>query len=70
MSGIELAEQLMDRYPELSVVLLSGYRRRPLDFERVTARGATFVSQPVTSNQLLQAVHHAMASSRASADRS
>jgi len=65
MSGIELAGQMMDRYPRMGVVLLSGYTAETLDLERITARGAMFVPKPVTSNQLLQAVQRAMASSRA-----
>jgi CheY-like chemotaxis protein len=65
MSGIELAEQLMDAYPELGVVMLSGYTAETLDLERVTSRGAIFVPKPVASNQLLQAILRAAASRRA-----
>ena len=59
MSGIELAEWTMDRYPRIGVVLLSGYTAETLNIERVTARGATFVAKPVTSAQLLVAVQRA-----------
>ena len=69
MSGIELAEQMMDEYPLLGVVLLSGYTAETLDLERVTARGALFVSKPITSTQLLKTVLQAVASRRAAADR-
>jgi len=69
MSGIDLAEQMLDRYPRIGVVLLSGYTAETLDLERVTARGVLFVPKPVTSNQLVQAVQLAQASSRAAADR-
>jgi FixJ family two-component response regulator len=65
LSGIELAEQMMEAYPRMGVVLLSGYTAETLDIERVTAGGATFISKPVSSNQLLQAVHQAIASRRA-----
>ncbi|MDT4935470.1 MAG: two-component system, cell cycle sensor histidine kinase and response regulator CckA, partial [Pseudonocardiales bacterium] len=68
MSGIELAELMMDRYPSIGVVLLSGYTAETLDLHRVTARGAMFVPKPVTSNALLQRVSQAVASRRA-ADR-
>jgi hypothetical protein len=61
MSGIELAEWTMDRYPHVGVVLLSGYTAETLNLERVTARGATFVPKPVTSAQLLMAVQKAQA---------
>jgi PAS domain S-box-containing protein len=69
MSGIELAVQMMDRYPLMGVVLLSGYTAETLDLEHATAQGATFVSKPVSSNQLLQAVLEAVASRRSAAPR-
>jgi two-component system cell cycle sensor histidine kinase/response regulator CckA len=59
MSGIELAEWTMARYPRVGVVLLSGYTAETLNIERVTARGATFVAKPVSSAQLLMAVEQA-----------
>jgi hypothetical protein len=40
-----------------------------LDLERITARGGTFVPKPVTSNQLVQAVVHAVAARRAHVER-
>jgi len=61
MSGIELAEWTMDRYPDMGVVLLSGYTAETLNLERVTARGAAFVSKPVTRAQLIAAVEQARA---------
>jgi hypothetical protein len=68
MSGVELVERLMDRYPHLGVVLLSGYTAETLDLERVISRGATFVPKPVTSSQLIRAVLRAIAARRASTD--
>jgi len=59
----------MDEYPLLGVVMLSGYTAETLDLERVTARGALFVSKPITSTQLLKTVLQAVASRRAAADR-
>jgi len=69
MSGIELAEWVMDRYPHVGVVLLSGYTAETLNLERVTTRGATFVPKPVTSAQLLVAIHQAQALRQANPDR-
>jgi CheY-like chemotaxis protein len=60
MSGIELAEQMMDRSSRIGVVLLSGYTAETLDLARVTKRRAIFVSKPVTSAQLLDAMDRAM----------
>jgi CheY-like chemotaxis protein len=69
LTGIELAERMMDRYPLIGVVLLSGYTAETLDLERVAARGASFVPKPVTSSQLLQAILDVAASRRAATDR-
>jgi hypothetical protein len=66
MSGIELAELVMDRYPDVGVVMLSGYTAQTLNLERVTSRGATFVPKPVTSGQLVLAVQQARAGRQAS----
>jgi CheY-like chemotaxis protein len=65
MSGVELAELMMDWYPQMGVVLLSGYTAETLDLERVAGRGATFLPKPVTSRLLLEAVLQAVASRRA-----
>ena len=56
MSGIDLAEQVLDQYPAAGVVLLSGYTAETLDLDRVVTRGALFLSEPVGSNDLLDAV--------------
>ena len=59
ISGIALAEMLMERYPALGVILLSGYAPNQADLERVTAAGAVFLAKPVSSEQLLRAVNGA-----------
>lgn len=56
MSGIDLAERVINRYPKAGVVLLSGYNAETLDLDRVVRRGALFLSKPVTSTDLLDAV--------------
>ena len=56
MSGIDLAERVIDRLPAAGVVLLSGYNAETLDLDRVVRRGALFLSKPVTSTDLLDAV--------------
>ncbi len=59
MSGIDLAERVLDRFPEAGVVLLSGYTAETLDLDRVVTRGALFLSKPVNANDLLDAVRRA-----------
>lgn len=56
MSGIELAEQVLDRHPAAGVIMLSGYTAETLDLERVVARGGIFLTKPVPSEDLLAAV--------------
>jgi two-component system cell cycle sensor histidine kinase/response regulator CckA len=68
MSGIELAEQMMDRYPLVGVVLLSGHTTESRELNHATDRGATFLLKPVTSTQLLNAVLRGIASRRATAE--
>jgi len=69
MSGIELADRMMDLDPALGIVLLSGYVAEALDLERAMSRGAIFVQKPVTSRQMVEAVIHAAASRRTAAGR-
>ncbi len=59
MSGIALGDRVLDGFPRIGVVLLSGYTAETLDLDRITARGAMFLSKPFTSHQLLQAVERA-----------
>jgi CheY-like chemotaxis protein len=68
MSGIELAEEMMNLYPLVGVVLLSGYTTESVELDHAKQRGATFLLKPVTSNQLLTAVHRGIASRRAIAE--
>ena len=59
MSGIKLAELVMERYPSVGLVLLSGYTAETLYLERVTSPGAIFLAKPSTAAQLLDAVRRA-----------
>jgi CheY-like chemotaxis protein len=56
MSGIDLAERVIERFPSAGIVLLSGYNAETLDLDRVVRRGAIFLAKPVTSTDLLDAV--------------
>ena len=60
MSGLDLAERVLERYPDVGLVLLSGYTAETLDPSRLTARGAIFVSKPISSRELLGAISRAM----------
>jgi signal transduction histidine kinase len=69
MSGIDLAQEMMNQYPLVGVVLLSGYTAESREVNLAAERGATFVSKPVTSSELLQAVLQAIAARRAADTR-
>jgi PAS domain S-box-containing protein len=56
MSGITLAERVLDRDPSMRVVLLSGYTEDTLDLERIIDRGARFVAKPLSGRQLVEAL--------------
>jgi two-component system cell cycle sensor histidine kinase/response regulator CckA len=60
MSGIELAERVIDLHPRVGIVLLSGYTAETLNLERITHRGATFVAKPVSAKELLRAISGVM----------
>jgi PAS domain S-box-containing protein len=59
MSGIVLAERVLDQLPRAGVVLLSGYTAETLDLERILRRGGLFLSKPVATDELLAAVARA-----------
>jgi two-component system, cell cycle sensor histidine kinase and response regulator CckA len=55
LSGIELAERVLDHYPDIRIALLSGYTAETLDLKRIVARGVRFVPKPVSARELLGA---------------
>jgi PAS domain S-box-containing protein len=64
MSGIELAEWMLDRHAGTAIVLLSGYTAETLDLERLLARGVRFVTKPLGSGEMLRAIHEALRHAR------
>jgi PAS domain S-box-containing protein len=64
MSGIALAERVLQHHPGMAVVLLSGYTPETLDLEAILARGARFASKPITSNRLLATIAEAKVAAR------
>jgi PAS domain S-box-containing protein len=59
MNGMALADRVTERYPDVAVVLLSGYTPETLDLERSLAGGARFASKPVTTQRLLATIREA-----------
>ncbi len=60
ISGIELAERIMDSQPSIGIVLVSGYLAETLDLEGLTRRGAVFAAKPAASRELLDSVARAL----------
>ena len=60
MSGTEVADQVMDIYPRIAVVLLSGYTAETLNLDRIIGRGAAFLAKPVSGNDLIHAIRAGM----------
>ena len=60
MSGTELVQRIRERYPEIGIVLLSGYTAETLDLADILASGARFVGKPFTPDALVRAVGQAI----------
>jgi PAS domain S-box-containing protein len=61
MSGVRLAERLIETYPSIGLVLISGFLAETLDLSFVIGQGARFVSKPIASREFLAVVDDAMA---------
>jgi CheY-like chemotaxis protein len=60
MSGVRLAERLLETYPSIGLVLISGFLAETLDLSFVIERGARFVSKPIASHEFLAVIDEAM----------
>ncbi|MDH4100942.1 MAG: PAS domain S-box protein, partial [Nitrospirota bacterium] len=59
--GVELAEQLTSRTPQLPVVLSSGYTRQRSQDQHIRDKGFLFLQKPYTMIELLAAIKEAFA---------
>ena len=64
LSGIDLAERIVERRPDIGIVLLSGYTAVTLDLEQAISRGARFVAKPIASGELSRAIREVLAAKR------
>ena len=65
MSGLELAERILAKDPDVGIVLLSGYMPEALDVDRLMGLGATFLGKPITSGELVEGIQQARSRRRA-----
>jgi len=66
MGGLELARRLRVRFPQLGILLLSGYPGE-VDFLSTLPPGAEFLQKPVSPSELVKRVHRLVAASTVSA---
>ncbi|MHC4777039.1 MAG: PAS domain S-box protein [Planctomycetota bacterium] len=60
VNGIELAEKLLKKRPDLPVLLTSGYTERKSQLTDIKERGLPFLQKPYRLAELLKAVHEAI----------
>jgi DNA-binding NtrC family response regulator len=60
MSGTELLLAVKDKYPEMPVVLISGYTVESADDETVSTRADGFLSKPFKMNELQEVLNKFM----------
>jgi CheY-like chemotaxis protein/CRP-like cAMP-binding protein len=63
VSGLELAEAIIERDPRVGLVLLSRYTSETLDRARIRSHGAVFVLEPVSSPDLFGDIDRASVTS-------
>ena len=51
--GLSLVEELLERNPDIEVILASGYTDQKVDFERIREKGFKFIHKPFDIQQLL-----------------
>jgi CheY-like chemotaxis protein len=62
MSGVELSRELRRRYPELKVLLFSGYPGRDSASVGAAERDVEYLAKPVAPRELLERIDHLLAS--------
>ncbi len=60
MTGIELADRLLARNPELKVLLMSGYTGEELEQRGASENGAPFLQKPFSTKDFLHAVREVL----------
>lgn len=64
MSGVDLAETIAARWPNLPVLLMSGYSDAEIRDKGKLGRELALVEKPFTSAALLEAIRHTMSAAR------
>jgi DNA-binding NtrC family response regulator len=59
-TGIDLAEEILLQYPEMKILLCSGYTDQKSQWPIIRERGYRFLQKPYDLGSLLRAIHEAM----------
>ncbi len=65
MDGLQLLERVREAYPETPVILMTAHGTIPVAVEAMKAGAADFIVKPFDRDEILYAVHKALARSRA-----
>lgn len=60
MSGIELAKDVRESYPEMKIILYSGYSKDLVDYEEITEEGIPVLSKPLETPILIESIKKAL----------
>ena len=63
-NGIELAEEIVLRKPEIKVVLTSGYSDDKIQYSKIGEKGFKFLSKPYSSDGVLRVMNEAIESNK------
>jgi FixJ family two-component response regulator len=66
VSGLDLQRQLVDAHVDLPIIFITGYADVRMSVRAMKAGAVEFLTKPVSDQELLDAVHQALARSRAS----
>lgn len=69
MSGLQLQQELLHRYPEISVVFLTGYATIPMTVNAIRAGAVDCLEKPFSEHRLLESVNIAIAKYKLNRDK-
>lgn len=69
MSGLQLQEELLRRYPEITVIFLTGFGTIPMTVNAIRSGAVDCLEKPFAEHQLLESVNRAIAKYKLNCDK-
>ncbi|MEK8130577.1 response regulator [Paenibacillus filicis] len=69
IDGVELLQQLNDQYPEIKIIVMSGYDDWPYLKQAIRSRAVEYLLKPIDADELLGALSRCLAELREAASR-